>query len=69
MNAKDWNGHVPDEPREDVARDSRESHEILLNPPADPALRAAWYEGYLAAVGIVAARAQAQLEEITRRPA
>jgi hypothetical protein len=69
VNAKDWNGHVPDEPREDVASDSRESHEILLSPPADPALRCAWYEGYLAAVGIVAARAQAQLDAVLERRA
>ena len=34
----DGNGHVPDEAREDVTSSSRESHEILLNPPADPAL-------------------------------
>jgi hypothetical protein len=78
MNAKDYNGHVPDEdsgtPREPLASPSREAHERLAQPagpcPYDRdelALRHAWTEGYLAAVGLVAARAQAQIDKLLER--
>jgi hypothetical protein len=56
----DYAGHIPDEDSRDVTSPS-------LNPYTDPALRCAWYEGYLAAVGIVAAHGQAQLDAILER--
>jgi hypothetical protein len=65
MSAKDWNGHVPDEPE----ANDEQTGSTKFCPYETPALRCAWIEGYLTAVGIVAARAQAQLEEITRRAA
>jgi hypothetical protein len=74
VNERDFNGYTPDpdesargadesarDPREDVTSGSRAALE-KLSPPADPALRSAWLDGYLAAVGIVAARAQEQLD-------
>lgn len=59
LRARDFNGFTPDEDRE----------ETLLNPPADPALRAAWFDGYMAAVGILAARARVQLDAVLERAA
>lgn len=59
MNAKDWNGHVPDDPEPAAP----------FCPYDDGPERAAWIEGYLAAVALVAARGQQQLDVILGRSA
>jgi hypothetical protein len=65
VNAKDWNGHVPDEPE----ANDEQTGSTPLCPYEDPARRYAWIEGYLAAVGIVAAHGQAQLDAVLERRA
>lgn len=64
----DYAGHVPAEPVADEKQD--EAAPLCPYDRDQPDLRCAWMEGYLAAVGIVAAHGQAQLERILdRRPA
>jgi hypothetical protein len=66
----DGNGFTPDDDNPEA--NAKQTGSTLLCPydHDQPALRCAWYEGYLAAVGIVAARGQAQLDEVLeRRPA
>jgi hypothetical protein len=68
----DGTGHHPDKVQPGEANPKQDDGKVLskvLCPYDDPALRCAWMEGYLAAVAIVVARGQAQLEEITRRAA
>lgn len=69
MNERDYNGHTPD-PDESAPRpdeSARGADESLCPYPSDDPRWVAWLEGYLCAVGIIAAQGQAQLEEIARR--
>ena len=60
----DYNGHCPaDEPE----ANPKQTDSTLLNPPADPALRAAWFDGYLAACSTVLASSQARINAILER--
>ena len=63
MNAKDWNGHVPD-------TDSRESRDDVASPSRtarDAELELAELKGFIRAMAIVAEANVKRLEELTRQ--
>jgi hypothetical protein len=70
LRAIDGNGFTPDpEPDGNPEANPKQTVSKLLCPydHDQPALRCAWYEGYLCAVGLVAAHGQGQLDAILER--